>query len=135
MKKLLFLIIIGITFIINSYSQHYFYSEQLNTCSWNTKTKKFDICTASAESALFKINKEKTIITLNCESGKYSYFINTTESNEERQSIMYGTTCSDGNEFVINIDLLNNEIHILQGKTEYITPVKAYFIQKMWSEE
>ena len=48
---------------------------------------------------------------------------------------MYATTCNNGKEYIINVDLTNDEIHILQVKTEYITPMKAYFIKKIWSDE
>ena len=135
MKKLYILITFGITFIANSYGQHYFSCEYTNICTWNSKTKKFDICEGTEESSLFKINKEETVITLNCESGKYSYFINSSENKDENKSIMYATTCNNGKEYIINVDLTNDEIHILQVKTEYITPMKAYFIKKIWSDE
>lgn len=101
---------------------------------WNNSNEQWDLFRDDRSAILFEFNTEWTIIKQISDTGKYSYFIQSTkeDKNEGRDQMIIEILTDDGEDWTVLFDFKNNVISFISE--EYETK-KSYTIKSMWKKE
>jgi|GEM_PF-1141959 len=139
MKRILLLLITVIS-TFQAYSQGkavYISTNYKQECWWNETEQKYDNCTGSEESSLFKLNSEGTMFHHTTEKLSSDYYVSKHEHDTINDVYTYDVKSDVGNSYYFVIDLKNNQFRIV-GTTKgdnSQTYMNVYTIKKSWTEE
>ncbi len=137
MKHILSLLVITILTVNNARSQAmYFSTNYKQECWWNSTTQKYDNCTGSDESSLFKLNADKTMFHHTTASISSDYYVTKHEYDNTNDVNTYDVKSDVGNTYYFIIDVKNNQVRIVgSNKTSNDkTYIHVYTIKKAWTE-
>jgi hypothetical protein len=137
MKHIFVLLFITVINTTEARSQAtYFSTNYTQECYWNTGTEKFDKCTGSDQSTMFKLNSEKTMFHHTTETISSDYFVTKKEYDKDNDVYTYDVKSDAGNTYFFIIDIKNSQIRIVGSNksSNSLTYIHVFTIKKSWTE-
>jgi len=138
MKSTLLVIILAVFAICRADAQKstYYSTSYKQECWWNTATEKYDNCTGSEESSLFKLNAEQTMFHHTTEKISSDYYVSKHEYDATNDVYTYDAKSDAGNSYFFIIDLKNNQVRIVGNNksSDNKTYMHVYTIKQTWTD-
>ena len=137
MKRIFFLLFLVVSGYTTAHAQAMFFSTSYKQeCWWNEGTQKYDNCTGSDESSLFKLNSEQTMFHHTTEKISSDYYVTKHEYDKVNDVYTYDVKSDVGNTYFFIIDTKNKQIRIVGNNksSDKKTYMHVYTIKQSWTE-
>jgi len=123
--KSLILIALCIT-STNLLSQLSFSCNYKEVCKWDNYKKEYNNCNGYEYNSLFRVNKAETMFVHTTEEMTSSYYVKSSQYNEEYDVHNFFVTSDVGNEYLYIFDLKNKEIRVLSTNNGEVGLIRFY---------
>ena len=94
---------------VNAQKASYYSTNYKQECWWNDATQKYDKCTGSEQSSMFKLNADQTMFHHTTEKISSDYYVTKKEYDKDNDVYTYDVKSDVGNSYFFVVDIKNNQ--------------------------